>query len=131
MVSLWSKIRKILPSCTIHNERYNRSSLGRCSGNEPNSYFRERWSKATVSYNSCKKYSSEEIKSIYRRYGHNHWLHMDWAWIPFYQCDADFDQCYSDKLTLYIYILLKIGWPLFNFQGETVTYLWFPCYCDV
>jgi hypothetical protein len=35
--------------------------------------------KATVSYNSsytpttyCRKYSREEIKSIYRRYGHNH-----------------------------------------------------------
>jgi hypothetical protein len=24
-------------------------------------------------------------------------LHMDWALIPFYQYDADFDQCYSDR----------------------------------
>ena len=22
---------------------------------------------------------------------------MDWALIPFYHCDADFDQCYSDR----------------------------------
>jgi hypothetical protein len=29
--------------------------------------------------------------------------------ITFRFIDADFDQCYSDKLTLYIYILLKIG----------------------
>ena len=29
------------------------------------------------------------------------------------------------------YILLKIGWPLFNFQGETVTYLWLLCYFAV
>jgi hypothetical protein len=44
--SRWSayevKTEKILSSCTIHNERYNRSSLGRCSGNEPKSYLRER-----------------------------------------------------------------------------------------
>jgi hypothetical protein len=39
-----------------------------------------------------RKYSREEIKSIYRRYGHNHSLHMDWALITFYQCDSDFDQ---------------------------------------
>jgi hypothetical protein len=37
---------------------------------------------------------------------------MDWALIPFYQCDADFDQCYSDRETLYMYSLEDRMTPL-------------------
>ena len=134
MVSLWRKNRKILPSCTIHNERYNRSSLGRCSGIESKSYFRERWSKATVSYNSsytpttytmyCRKYSREEIKSIYRRYGHNHWLHMDWSLIPFYQCDADIDQNIDRSWTIG-----QTGRILFS--AEDYTNMSYYNWCDI
>ena len=40
---------------------------------------------------------AEKRSRVSRKYGHNHSLHMDWALIPFYQCDADFDQCYSDR----------------------------------
>jgi hypothetical protein len=28
---------------------------------------------------------------------------MDWALITFYQCDADFDQCYSDINCVHIF----------------------------
>jgi hypothetical protein len=38
----WSAYDVKTEKSYIHNERYNRSSLGRCSGNEPKSYFRER-----------------------------------------------------------------------------------------